>query len=791
LRYPKGFFLKIKLNIAVRQLVEHTLRSGDLNFEFLGAGRMIDAIRVHQKVQKSRPEHYLAEVPVSHRLETDQFILTVSGRIDGVYEPSGPTTTERITIDEIKTTTRDLSHYDPYQDPLHWGQAKVYGFLYAHENSVNDLDIQLTYFQIDTGETRQFKHRFSIEALEDFFQDLVGRYLKWAYAVSQWHQIRNRSIRRLEFPFSDYRPAQRRMAVEVYRAIQSRGQLIIQAATGIGKTMAAIFPAIKAIPENSNAKVFYLTARTTGRTVVEKGLDLLRDRNMKLKSLTLTAKDKICFNPDSTCTADECDFARGYYDRVNDALGHIFQLDAFTRSRIEEVARLFRVCPFEFSLELSLWTDFIVCDYNYAFDPRVYLRRFFGEGNGEHIFLIDEAHNLVDRSRDMFSAEIRKQMFLDVRRELKRELSLIYKSLGRINTWLVKARKKCQEDGGFRSQETPPQGIYPLLRGFLKHTERWLSLNTKAPFREQLLDLYFTVGGFMRVAEAYDGSYATVFETFDNDLRVKLFCIDPSRQLGQALKRCNAAVFFSATMTPAAYFKNIFGCEESADHLILPSPFPPENLKIFLSVSASTLYRQRDRTALQITRTLISLVTSKKGNYFLFFPSYDYMLMIHKHFVSASPQTATILQKPQMAESEKDAFLAKFAQDNPETLVGFTVMGGIFGEGIDLMGERLCGAAIVGVGLPGISPERELIREFFTRTHGMGFEYAYQYPGINRVLQAAGRVIRSENDRGVVLLVGQRYSTVRYRSLLPNDWRPLTVQSERAFERELKQFWGL
>jgi DNA excision repair protein ERCC-2 len=781
--------VKIGLNIAVRQLVEHTLRSGDLNFEFLGPGRSIEAIRAHQKIQRSRPEHYLAEVPVSYQLETDQFILTVGGRVDGIYGFSGLDKTERVIIDEIKTTTRELSYYDQNENPLHWGQAKSYGYLYALENGLDDIDIQLTYYQIDTAETRQFKRRYPTKELEVFFQNLVDRYLEWAHTLSQWHQLRDKSIRQLEFPFSAYRPGQRRMAVEVYRTIQNHGQLIVQAATGIGKTMAAIFPAIKAIPETFSPKIFFLTARTTGRTVAEKALDLLRDRGLKIKSLTLTAKDKTCFNPDSTCTPDECTYARGHFDRVNDALAHIFQQDAFTRITIEEVARSFRVCPFEFSLDLSLWTDLIVCDYNYAFDPRVYLRRFFLEANGDYIFLIDEAHNLVDRSREMFSAEIRKQLFLDLRRAVKHELPQVYKSLGRINSWLVKARKNCQENGGPRSEKTPPEKLYPLLRVFLNHTERWLSLNRKTSFRERLLELYFAVNSFSRVAEQYDDCYVTFFEPFDTDLRVKLFCIDPSHQLRQALNRCKAAIFFSATMTPAAYFKKIFGCRESADHLILPSPFPAKNLKILLAVNASTLYRQRNRTAPEITRTIIALVDQKKGNYFLFFPSYEYMLMIHKLFVSESPHTATIVQKPQMTEYEKDAFLARFAQENPESLVGFTVMGGIFGEGIDLMGERLCGAAIIGVGLPGISSERELIRQYFAGTHGMGFEYAYQYPGINRVLQAAGRVIRSEKDRGVVLLIGQRYSTVRYRSLLPNEWQPVSVQSESQFKLELEKFW--
>jgi DNA excision repair protein ERCC-2 len=782
--------LKSELKIAVRSLVQHMLRSGDLELEFMGSSRAIEAIRAHRKIQKSRPENYVPEVPVSFHIETEQFILTVSGRIDGVYHNTSTPGTDGVIIEEIKTTRRNLEHYQQQEDPQHWGQAKSYAYLYAIENSLDAIEIQVTYHRLDTGETREFKRRFLTSELEEFFQDLVARYLKWARTLSNWCQQRDQSIGRMEFPFAVYRPGQRQMSVEIYRTIRNSGQLVVQAATGIGKTMAAVFPAVKAIAEGLNQKVFYLTARTTGRTVAEKALDVLRKRGLKIKSLTLTAKDKICFNPERNCTADECTYARGHYDRINQALAHMFQQDAFNRDAIEQVAQNHRVCPFEFSLELSLWADFIICDYNYAFDPRVYLRRFFLEESEAYTFLIDEAHNLVDRAREMFSAEIFKQPFLDVRRAIKPELPQIYKSMGQINTWMLSALKKCQESGGPRSERHPPENLYPLLRTFLRLTERWLSLNIKTPFREKLLELYFTVSGFTRIAEQYDDTYATFFEPLKKDLKLKLFCIDPSIQLNEALKRCKAAVFFSATMTPAAYFKNIFGCEAFAKNLVLPSPFPAENLGLFIAGSPSTLYRQRDRTAPQITQSLLTFVKHKKGNYLLFFPSYEYMMMIYELFASESPENDTMVQKPYMAEFERDAFLARFARHNPQTLVGFAVMGGIFGEGIDLLGDRLCGAAIVGVGLPGITPERELIREYFTNTIGTGFEYAYLYPGINRVLQAAGRVIRSEDEHGVVLLIGRRYGTVRYRSLLPNEWRPVTVRNEEQLKQELERFWN-
>ncbi len=777
--------MKRELKIAVRELIEHVLRSGDLVFEFLGSSRPVEAIRAHQKIQNSRPDTYQPEVSISYQVETDRFRLNISGRIDGVY-----TEPDRTIIEEIKTTARNPDYFEKNENPVHWGQVKTYAYLYGNARGLDEIITQLTYYRIDSGEIREIKRTFSITELEVFFKELVARYLEWAATIIDWSGRRDESIRDLEFPFANYRSGQRQMAVEAYRTIRNNGQLLVQAATGIGKTIAVLYPAVKSLAEEFSQKIFYLTARTTGRIVAEKALDVLRAKGLRLKSVTLTAKDKICFCPDSACNPEECEYARGHYDRINDAVKAIFARDAFTREQIAGTARAYRVCPFEFSLELSLWADCIICDYNYVFDPRVYLRRFFQEENGDYIFLIDEAHNLVDRSREMFSAEIFKQPVLDIRRQLKNELPHIFKSLGRINAWLVKARNKCEESGNPLAEKNQPDELIPLLRGFLFLTERWLSQNIKTSFREDLLDLYFAVSGFIRVADQYDECYSTCYEKIGKDLKLKLFCVDPSAHLEKVMTRCQTAIFFSATMTPMDYFKQILGCDQSAHHLILHSPFPGENLGLLISDQISTYYRHRDQTVSQVSQAISALVEQKTGNYLLYFPSYAYMRKIYHSFTDHNPQVETILQTSGMSEPEREAFLKRFSEDNPQTLVGFAVMGGIFGEGIDLVGDRLVGAVIVGVGLPGISLERELIKEYFTRTLSAGFEYAYLYPGINRVLQAAGRVIRTEKDRGVVLLIDQRYARFQYKSLLREEWDPVWVQDTRQLADALQKFWN-
>jgi DNA excision repair protein ERCC-2 len=778
--------LKKTIQISVRTLVEYVFRSGDLGFEFLGSNRSAEGIQAHRKIQRSRPDEYSSEVPLVHRIETDHFILEISGRMDGIYQYP-----DRVIIEEIKTTATKPEVWETEENHVHWGQLKCYAYIYAVEYSLEKIDTQLTYYHTKTGKTKEFRRHFSREELEHFFQELISRYLEWTNTIEEWNQIRDHSILNLDFPFPAYRAGQRKMAVDVYLTIKRRNQLIVQAPTGIGKTIATLFPAIKALREGHTSKMFYLTARTTGRVAAENALDELRRKGLRIKSLTITAKEKICFHPAIFCNPDECPCAGGYFDRITQAVQEVFQQDALTREAIEDVARKHNVCPFEFSLDLSLWADCIICDYNYAFDPRVYLKRFFLEGKGEYTFLIDEAHNLVDRAREMFSAEIRKQPFLDLRRVVRNQLPDLYKIMGKINTWLLQARKQCDAKGGEPyAEKSPPEDLLPLLKDFVEEAENWLTLNLKTPFRKELLDVFFEASRFITVAEQYDEQYATCFEKINSDLRVKLFCLDPSERLKDALKRCQAAIFFSATMTPAAYFQKILGCNESARTRILPSPFPRENLCLLISGNISTLYKQRAKTVPAVTQAILAMVQQKKGNYLLFFPSYQYMEMVYESFSEECPDIEIILQTRGMTEREREIFLERFAHDNEETLVGFAVMGGIFGEGIDLVGDRLTGAVIVGVGLPGISLERDLIRDYFTHSNGAGFEYAYMYPGINRVFQAAGRVIRTEYDRGAVLLIDQRFSTFRYTSLFPCEWHPIRVKEEEHIRALLQEFWN-
>jgi len=616
------------------------------------------------------------------------------------------------------------------------------------------------------------------------------QYMDWMSLVVQWVTTRDESAAQLIFPFEAYRPGQRTLAVETYRTIRDGSHLIAQAPTGIGKTMAVLFPAIKALAEQLVPKIIFLTARTTGRLVVEASLEVLRQKGLRLKTVSLTAKDKICFMPERSCLPEECPYAKGYYDRLNTALIDAFGHEAFTRECIEEIARQHEICPFEFSLELVTWADGVIGDYNYAFDPHVILQRLFMADGGHHAVLVDEAHNLVDRSREMFSAQLDKEPILAMARILKDELPGLRRQLNPINTWMASARRRCREEGrdGVCIDGEAPQKLLDRLRKFIAAAEKWLRNNIKTPFREDLIALFFDCVRFVRIAEQYNHCYATILEAADKSFFIKLFCVDPSVQLREAWQRCRTAVLFSATLSPPDYYQSILGCSAEAKHLRLPSPFPKENLMVVVS-AISTLYRQRRASCQAISRAMANLVGLHPGHYLFFFPSYEYLEMILEQFVQESHDVSVIVQSKEMTEVQRENFLKRLKKQTSTTLVGFAVMGGIFGEGIDLKGDHLSAAVIVGVGLPGICVERDIIRAYFEKTNGMGFAFAYQYPGITRVLQAAGRVIRSEADRGIVLLIDHRYTTRSYRSLLPAHWHVQQLGSEQVLHRKMIEFW--
>lgn len=773
--------------ISVRELVEQVLRSGDIDSGYAGVAKALEGTRVHKSIQKSRKEGYSAEVPVSYDYEDENLILKIDGRIDGVFER-----VDGVTIEEIKTTSTPLEYVDEDFNEVHWAQAKFYGYIYGNKNGLNNIEIQLTYFNREEKDTKVLPKNFTIDELKDFFFETVEKYLRWARWIVQWELIRDKSIVDMAFPFDSYRKGQREMAVAVYKTIAAEKKLFARAPTGTGKTMGVLFPAIKAMGEKKVSRIFYLTSRTTIGAAALKAVEVLRKRNLRIKSISLTAKEKICLSPGSRCCGEECQYAAGYYDHINSALDDILERDDITSDVVLEYAKKHSVCPFEFSLDISLFCDCIICDYNYLFDPRVYLKRFFMT-RGDYTFLVDEAHNLVDRGRDMFSASLNKRDFLDLKKLFKGKNKSLYKVADEINTHFISIRKKCEEESsGYIVNKETPDELVLMLKEFADACEGYFEIERNREMMEKVRDIYFDVLNFIRTSESYHDGYITFVIKRGNDVEVKLFCLDPAKNLEEGFKRGKSAILFSATLNPIDYFYDLLGGCEGDYKTRIPSPFPPENLLVVLGDRISTKYKNREATYGEIVEMIYSMASSKIANYMVYFPSYDYMNKVMDEFKVKYSEVDTVCQKPDMTEEERKEFLDKFSVDNVNALVGYAVMGGIFGEGIDLVGERLSGVAIVGVGLPQICLERDLIKDYYNNKNNRGFEYSYVYPGMNRVLQAAGRVIRTENDRGVVLLIDERFSYNLYNRLLPDEWRFIKkVKTPQKLKENLLSFWNM
>lgn len=778
---------KSQIKISIRNLVELVLRSGDIDNRLVSSNRMLEGTRIHQKIQKESGEKYAKEVYLSFDYEIEEFVIKLEGRADGIItEPDG------IVIDEIKSTARPLELIDETFSILHWAQAKCYAFIFAVQNNLEGIWVQITYCHIDTEEKKFLRIKFTQEELRIFMSGLVDKYLVWASMSDIWNKQRDVSVNNLKFPFEKYRKGQRELAVAVYKTIKQERKLFVQAPTGIGKTMSTLFPAVKAVGEKHISKIFYLTAKTITRQVAEEAFSKMRVCGLKFRTLTLTAKDKICFKKDGSCNPDFCEYAKGHFNRVNTALIDILQNSEYlTRDIIEEYARKHIVCPFEFALDLSLWADCIICDYNYVFDPRVYLKRFFLNNDGDYAFLIDEAHNLVDRAREMFSAQLCKSAFFEAKKIMKQKQPQIAKILNNINICMIALRKQCNEDG-FLIIKDELKDLYKLLSRFVTEAEEWIVKNQNRDIEgfDQLLEVYFTAIAFIKISEFYDGRYVTFIEKAGSEVRVKLFCIDPSYLLSEALKRGKTAVFFSATLTPLSYFMDILGGDKEDYNINLTSPFSTDKLCLLVEDSISTKYKNRENSYDKIVDTIKSAVEKRQGNYIIYFPSYKYMNEVFTRFCEKYPETETIIQQNIMSEEEREEFLGRFMPETANTLVCFSVLGGIFSEGIDLKGDRLIGAVIVSVGLPQISTEQDIIMDYFQQKNGMGYENAYMFPGMNKVLQAAGRVIRSENDKGMVLLVDERFSHQTYRALFPRHWEHhVRVRDTRDLQKKLEHFW--
>ena len=774
------------IRISVRSLVEFILREGDIDNRVSGSmekDAMLLGGKIHRKIQSRMGTNYTAEVPLKIQMPCDGLVLQIEGRADGVLKDDG-----KVLIDEIKGILRSLEHLEA-PVPVHLAQAKCYAYIYAVQNSLKCIDVQMTYCQMETEEIRRFCQEFEFQELQTWFQDLVTQYEKWAKFEIEWRNVRNDSIRQIEFPFP-YREGQRDLVVSVYRTILRKKKLFIQAPTGVGNTMATVFPAVRAVGEGLGEKIFYLTAKTITRTVAEQAFSLLKEKGLLYKTITLTAKEKICFCEEAECNPDACPYAKGHFDRVNDAVFDLITHSGdWSREVLEEQAKKHMVCPFEMSLDVSNWADAVICDYNYAFDPQAHLKRFFSEsGKGEYLFLIDEAHNLVERGREMYSASLYKEDLLEVRKLVKAEDPKLAKGLSECNQQFLELKRECEHYQILKSVSH----IALKLMNVLSKLEDYLEECKDAEKKKRVLDFYFAVRSFLNIHDIMDENYVIFSEMMeDGRFQIKLFCVNPAVNLQNYLEQGNSTIFFSATLLPVHYYKKLLSVEKDDYAVYAHSSFPQENKFLFIGTDVSTRYTRRGESTYQrFARYIAVMAEQKKGNYMAFFPSYRFLEEVHTCFLECvDHEVDSICQVSYMDEEQREEFLEEFEREREKSLVAFCVMGGIFSEGIDLTEDKLIGAVIAGTGLPQVCTEREILKQYFNAADMDGFDYAYLYPGMNKVLQSAGRVIRTESDRGVILLLDDRFREMRYREVFPREWQQYQLGSVKNLEQEIRTFW--
>ena len=815
------------VRISVRALVEFILRSGDIDTR---TGGMPDreamqlGSRIHRKIQAAMGETYRAEVPLSIDMPCDDFVIRIEGRADGIVDEKPG---QEALIDEIKGILRPVELLAEPVD-IHLAQAKCYAYIYAAQQGLEKIRIRMSYANLQMQDLsaaelrkhmRFFTYTCSLQELEEWFFSVVEEYRKWARFERNWRKVRTESIREISFPFS-YREGQKKLTRDVYITILRKKQLFIQAPTGTGKTISCVFPAVKAMGEGLAERIFYLTAKTITRTAASHAFDLLRGEGLRLKSIILTAKEKICPLDEMACDPEHCPYAQGHFDRVNDAVyEQITGRDAFDRESVLAAAEKHRVCPFELSLDIASWMDAVIGDYNYAFHPRSRLKRFFTEGTrGEYIFLVDEAHNLVDRGREMFSASLVKEDILALHRLVKGEHGKLARALMRVNNAMLALKKEMAQgtNAGWRILESPGSlvlhalNLYGVMDTFLQE-EREHHIKQepgREDVRSAVLDMYFTVGTFLDTAQLLDENYVVYTQSLpEGRFECALMCANPSDNLRKCFEKGRSSILFSATLLPIDYYRSMLGSAESYA-VYADSCFDNSQLRVLTGTDVSTRYTRRDERAYsRIAEYILRMVNGRRGNYMVFFSSYKMLEETAAYFRLICPSDVRMLmQSSHMSEAEREAFLESFGirdvsaepvqtidqgvDRDISSVVGFCVMGSIFGEGIDLRGERLIGAMIVGPGLPMVCAQQEILKGWFDAKGQDGFRLAYQCPGMNKVMQAAGRVIRTETDRGVVILLDERFGQTSYRRMFPREWGDPDRCAVTTMDAMLMSFWG-
>lgn len=812
-------------NISVRNLVEFMCLGGDIDNRDTGVADvkvMQEGARLHRKIQHSMGSNYRAEVLLRNKEELTseggiEYELRIEGRADGIIadieedEDGNKLPIGEVTIDEIKTMQSDVGKL---KEPVyvHKAQAMVYAYIYLTKYNLESIDVQLTYCNTETEKIVRFKEQYDSESIIKWYRELVAGFKKWMDYVFDERAERNASIQKLHFPF-EYREGQKKLVASVYHTVKEQKVLYIQAPTGVGKTISTVYPAVQSCGNGLTDKIFYLTSKTITRTVAEETYAILRDAGLHFRTVTLTAKDKICHLDEHNCNPEVCEYARGHFDRVNEAVYDIITNEAvINRDTILQYSVKHKVCPYEMSLDVSYWCDGIICDYNYVFDPDASLKRYFGDGGkGNYVFLVDEAHNLVDRAREMYSATLVKEDFLACKRVVKDMDKRLTSYLEKCNKYLLELKRACDKE--YIIIDDYCGTFLANLQSCYSYMQKFLDKNKGKPVCDEIIEFFFKIRHFINMYDCIDEKYVIYAEhTDDGDFALHLYCVDPSGQLSQRLSQGISTIMFSATLLPVNYFKEMLSGNADDYAVYAHSPFDTDNKRVLIGRDVTSRYTRRNYNEYaKIAGYIHTLTQSKQGKYMIFFPSYSYMREVYdiyrqkyacnvidlhdvedgSYIYHISEGENVLIQDNNMTEADKENFLSVFMDNTSGNVTGFCVLGGIFSEGIDLRDKSLIGACIVGTGIPMICRQRNILRNYFDSIGKNGYQYAYVFPGMNKVLQAAGRVIRTADDKGIILLLDDRFMTQEYQMQYPREWDKVYPVDINNTGKCIEDFWRL
>ena len=795
------------VELDICELCERALRRGDLDAMPFSAVTRRDDKELYYRLQSEAGAYYNPDVEIRNTVMLDGIYYTVSGLADGIIRKN-----DSITVDKIKCV-KGKSFYAP-PDELTLGMLKCAAYFVCAREEQNTVEGRVSYYNTDTKKLKYFRYTFLFSELKAFYLSMLERIAYRARIAVSRVCDELPSASNAVFPYTELREGQETMIRECFGAIKHGNRMIVEAPTGTGKTISALFPAVRALGGGYCDKIFYLTPKTSTRREAFSAAGRLFSSGVLLRTVMISAKEQVCLcgaralGEQSACSSRFCEYASGYYDRIDGALQDILRnYRGFSRGLILEIAKKHRVCPYELSLDLSELCDIIICDYNYAFDPTVYFRRYFGPAETrkeKYVFLVDEAHNLADRAREMYSAELRLSSFERVAalfsqdelygEDISEMLAPIVRAISRIKRLCKEDIIKDAEgnDVGFYINSEPLSSIGDAAEMLRKKLGEWLKKNHEHPLANELNSLSSELRKYLTVLDYFDKNFRFYAQISGGDIKLRLYCLDPSDIMNALLTRASASVMFSATMTPPEYFCDVLGGGQKAQKLSLPSPFPTENLCVAVADYINTRYDARENNARRFVNVIAAAVKPKAGNYIAYFPSYQCLEQTYEVFAERYPKIETVVQKKHMSAAQREEFLAAFKDDTGRMRIGFCVLGGVFSEGVDLPGSRLIGSIIFGVGLPGLSNERNIIKEHFDMKSddGTGYDYAYTYPGMNNVLQAAGRVIRRAEDSGIVVLADDRYTTPKYRALFPSHWQGVKYAGNASSLAEIiRRFW--